>query len=280
MALPVLGSPLPGFIHPKEWVRPAGNTEFEVTSTLADHIASGRAKGTDFWNTQCGAAVRLMLPGTCYQKSIQPIHNPPQIGDGALIARFRHADGGNTGYAHLASFGSIVVGGAYPQGHIVGVLGKTGASACHLHAHYQDAAGVHHEVYDLLAQNQEADMDPSFSPKPNATVTVNKGARHRLAPTTADPANIAIASDPGGPLGFPLMGTVVGQAVNGNAIWYAYWRPDIPVPRVYYLHTSTCGPETPWETVSSGYTEQDLTDAKKVAANIVSAAASAAAGKF
>lgn len=248
MTLPVLGSPLPGFIHPKGWARPAGNLEFVVTSTLADHLASGRAAGTDFGNTQCGAPVALMLPGTCYQKYIQPLHNPPQIGDGALIARFKHADGGNTGYAHLASFGSIAIGGVYPQGHIVGSLGKSGASACHLHAHYQDAAGVHHEVYDLLAQNQEADMVPippgkfvMLANKKTSVITTGN-ANFRAERLTSAPI---LKPYPPGTAFTPLMQADDGTAAGGATPtrWFGgFGINDAGFAIFGWFHSSVLGP--------------------------------------
>jgi hypothetical protein len=157
---PLLQNPLPGYIEPKgaSW---SGGT-FGVTSTLQDHINSGRANGTDMarYPRACGDPVRLMRTGVCYQKYRQPYHNPPQIGDGALIARFRHAEG-NTGYAHLQDFGNIVIGGTYKVGTLVGHVGHTGAQNCHLHTHWQDNNKVHHEVYLQLEQSRNIQFNPA-----------------------------------------------------------------------------------------------------------------------
>ena len=148
----LLKSPLAGYIFPRGTTVPAGT--FVETSTLAEHIASGRAPGCDYGNKGCGAEVRLMLPGVCYQKYKQPMHNPPQMGDGALIARFRHADGGSTGYAHLQDFGAFVVGASYAAGFLIGHHGMTGATACHLHCDYKDASNTTHEVQTMLEQSR------------------------------------------------------------------------------------------------------------------------------
>jgi hypothetical protein len=62
------------------------------------------------------------------------------------IVRIRHANGSNTGYAHLESFApGITVGVNVSRGQQIGTLGTSGAEACHLHAHYQDAGGTHRE---------------------------------------------------------------------------------------------------------------------------------------
>jgi murein DD-endopeptidase MepM/ murein hydrolase activator NlpD len=150
-----LANPLPGVIVAKGEAHAPG--QFRVTSTLADHIASGRAKGTDFSNGKCGAPVFAMEAGLIYRRYIQD--TPGLIGDGALVVRIRHANGGDTGYAHLASFApGIKVGVTVRRGQQIGTLGTSGADACHLHAHYQDAGGTHRECFDLLGQNQEESL--------------------------------------------------------------------------------------------------------------------------
>jgi murein DD-endopeptidase MepM/ murein hydrolase activator NlpD len=150
---PLLKSPLPGYIFPPGSTWSGG--AFGVISTLAQHIATGRGKGTDIANfpTTEGAPVRLMRDGTCYQKYIQPMHNPPEIGDGALIVRFKHAEG-NTGYAHLSKFGAVYIGKFYKAGTIVGYVGKTGTSHPHLHTHWQGNDGIHREMYVRLEQSR------------------------------------------------------------------------------------------------------------------------------
>jgi hypothetical protein len=157
-----LHAPVPGPIHPEGWVRPAGNLDFVETSTLAQHIASGRALGCDFANTSMGAPVLAMDAGTIYAKYVQDagiIGQADQMGDGALIIRIRHADGSNTGYAHLGSFApGTAIGATVARGQQIGTVGNSGAPlGAHLHCHYEDTTGVQHEVLALLDQN-EADM--------------------------------------------------------------------------------------------------------------------------
>lgn len=147
-----LASPVQGVIAAKGGTH--APEQFRVTSTLADHIASGRAKGTDISNGACGAPVFAMEAGLVYRRYIQ--NTPGLVGDRARIVRIRHADGSNTGYAHLASFApGIKVGVTVRRGQQIGTLGMSGADACHLHTHYQDSLGIHREFFDLLGQNQE-----------------------------------------------------------------------------------------------------------------------------
>jgi hypothetical protein len=181
---PLLQSPLPGYI---EWKGASvDNGRQVVVSTLADHIATGRGKGTDIapYPTLPGQPVRLGRKMYCYQKYRQPYHNPPQVGDGALIARFKDGTG-NQGFAHLASFGPISVGYWYNAGQLVGYQGKTGTSHVHLHTHWQTPDGVHHEVYWQLEQSRNLQF--------NAGVN---GVRIRSMPGTS--AAIIGTAGPGG----------------------------------------------------------------------------------
>src|SRR3990167_4647953 len=150
----ILGNPVPGPIHPKEWVRPAGNDEFEVSSTFADHAASGRTPGIDFWNTECGAPVRAMAAGFVSQRFTD--------NNGALIVRVKHADGSVSGYAHMSAYAAgTSVGSPIKLGQTLGVVGDTGMStACHLHAGLV-VNGVSLDFWPMLAQHQEEPMTRS-----------------------------------------------------------------------------------------------------------------------
>lgn len=260
-------------------IRPPGSPlivgSFRVTATFAEHVASGRGPGLDIGNGKCGDPLLAMGRGkvTAAFKDAK----------GACVVRYALLDypGYEAGIAHMPSI-ETAVGATFAEGTVIGHIGGSGGVPCHLHGGVKHN-GVEIDWWPLLKQNgavEDDELDPSFSPKPNRTVTVNKGARHRLSPEI-NSTNIAIASDPGGPLGFPLMGTVVGAAVNGNTVWYAYWRPE--TSKVYYLHTSTCGPETPWEQ-TSGHSDADLILAAKTAgynaATDVSAMAAATAAKY
>lgn len=270
------------------YIRPHGTPDilgdFHVTATFGQidsfHPPPGH-HGVDIGNGKCGETLLAMATGRI---TLVAYLDSPLGPKTALVVR--GIGDANPDYewaiAHCASV-SVKVGQRVTRGQPIGVLGKTGTTACHAHLGCKHN-GVEEDIWPLLDQNitGEADMDPSFNPKPNRTTTVNKGARHRTSAKVSDPSNIAIASDPGGPLGFPLMGTVVGEVPpgTGNAIWYAYWQPV--TKKVYYLHTSTCGPETPWE--STGHSDAEMAAATKGAAHgaavDVSGAGNAAAAKY
>jgi len=182
-----LANPVPGVIAAKGKAHADG--QFRVTSTLADHIASGRGKGTDLSNGECGAPVFAMDAGLVYQCYIQ--NTPGLVGHGARIVRIRHPNGSNTGYAHLASFApGIKVGVNVSRGQQIGTLGKSGADACHLHTHYQDAGRTHREVFDLLNQNQEESLTTvtvTLFPQPRRCEIADGATVEGYRPTQAAP---------------------------------------------------------------------------------------------
>ena len=241
-----LASPVQGVVAAKG--RTSAPKQFRVTSTLADHIASGRAKGTDISNGACDAPVFAMEAGLVYRRYIQ--NTPGLVGHGARIVRIRHADGSNTGYAHLASFArGIKVGVTVRRGQQIGTVGRSGADACHLHTHYQDALGTHREFFDLLGQNQEESLTTvTVTPFPaprtcsiavGATVegyhpTQPIPARRKTWPTGSSMPADAVALIEQVPQAVPhgsfyrvTAGVYAGMFVPINQVTLA---PDVPAP--------------------------------------------------
>ena len=130
-----------------------------------------------------------MDAGLVYQCYIQ--NTPGLIGDKARIVRIRHPNGSNTGYAHLASFApGIKVGVTVKRGQQIGTLGMSGADACHLHTHYQDAGGTHRECFDLLNQNQEESLTTvtvTLFPEPRSCSIAPGATVDGYRPTQATP---------------------------------------------------------------------------------------------
>lgn len=272
----MFGLPIRGPLHPNDWVRPPGNSDFRVTQDALQHtlaspghpsgpmaldIGDGNPDADDLIAVHAGTVAQALTFGSA-NLSIE-------WSEGSVKWR--------AVYAHNLLPHPVKVGQSVSLGQLVGRVGKTGASAAHLHIQIGYLSGSTWVWQDPWPLIQGDDMDPSFTPTPNRTVMVNAGARHRLAPTL-DPATIAIASDPGGPLGagapgapLALMGTVIGAPANGSTLWYVYWRPEPKKP--YYLHSSTCGPLIPWE--QAGHSDQELKEAR--AEGIDAAAKSAAA---
>jgi len=232
-------NPVPGYVHPKGWVRPGGNVEFTVTRTCADHRATGQGCALDLGNARCDGKVFSVSAGTV-------AHVDPVQG----IVRIDAGGGHVYHYAHMYPV-LVAKGATVAVQQQIGEVGDahdpavTNFSGCHLHFGHT-VNGVEVDPAPLINQllGGSDDMDASYQPIPNRTVIVNAGARHRLAPTL-DPANIAIAADPGGKLAFPLAGTVKGAPAGGSDLWYVYWHDD--VNKWYYLHTTVCGAMVPWE---------------------------------
>ena len=154
---PKWGNPVDGVILPRGTFgdhgerRPAGNKTFEVTFTFQEHADNNRGLGTDIGNARCDDLVRAMADGKVVQRE-------PDPGNGALIVRIKHGDTGfSSGYAHMSSF-SVGLGQDVRRGDPIGVVGKTGADACHLH--FDISKGNSQlDPWPRLEQNQEADME-------------------------------------------------------------------------------------------------------------------------
>ena len=136
--LSVFANPVVGYIAPKG---PHDGT-FHVTSTFAEHVASGRGPGVDMGNGACGAPIFAVASGTVSLAGL--------LG-GAKVVRIAHAGGYESGYAHLASI-KVVKGQSVKYGQQIGTLGTTGATACHLHLGMK-LNGVEIDSWPLLIQN-------------------------------------------------------------------------------------------------------------------------------
>jgi len=163
----VFGNPVPGHIQARSerWNRKG----FIVTSTLAEHRISGRPLGTDFGNGSCGAPIYAMEAGRV-SRWVEDT--------GALVIRIKHGNTGwSTGYAHMSLF-TVQDGATVKRGQQIGVLGKSGATDCHLHADAQ-RFGVHADLWPLLEQNEvdESLTIVTYTPFPegNRTWTAKGG---------------------------------------------------------------------------------------------------------
>jgi len=276
----MLGSPLatsggiPALILPRGTFglngekRPAGDDRFEITSTFAEHIASGRGPGIDIGNARCGYPVLAMADGV--------ITFAGQLSTGigmANVVRVWHPGlsqffGGKrveSGYAHLTGI-ETRVGIQVAKGIAIGHHGKSGATACHLHGGVKvggtaTVEGTEIDWWPLLDQNiVGGDMLQGTSP----TRIINrqssiKGAatNFRGDPSTAKPALAQF----GAGTGFIPDFSVTGQAVGGSTKWYAGFLPVNGVQTLGYLHESVLNPLSTSES-AGGFTQKDLDDAK------------------
>lgn len=135
------GNPVVGYIRSRG-VNPSPG-EFVVTSTFAEHVASGRGHGVDIGNGRCGDPIFAMADGKVTLAGL--------VGD-AKVVRIAHPafPGYESGYAHLATIG-VKLGQIVKRGEQIGTLGATGATACHLHLGTK-RNGVEVDSWPLLDQ--------------------------------------------------------------------------------------------------------------------------------
>lgn len=114
-------------VHPKAWIRPAGNVDFRVTVDFDDPDAYFHLKhrAVDLGNTRCGDVVVAMADGYCLIKNDT---------SGALGIEIDHGYNIVTGYWHLSTR-TVSEGQAVRMGYPIGTVGKTGLDigGCHLH---------------------------------------------------------------------------------------------------------------------------------------------------
>lgn len=263
-------NPVPGRIQgqAEPW---AGTPTFRVTSTFAQHVASGRGAGIDFGNGRGGDAVLSAEAGTILANFIDP-------GNGARIVRVRHDSQTVTGYAHLAS-APLPVWTVVARGQQIGTVGMTGATANHLHWGV-NIGGVEVDGWPLLAQNQEADMSITITKYPASRTWQTKGGTltgYRLDPApltntgTFGAGSPALASAeyiieptpagwPVGPYQLVLNGAMAGYLLANSQITLG----PLPVPAP----------------PAGTYTQAQLDAAVKAAATATAKAAATEAAKY
>jgi len=139
------GNPVPGTILENKAPWP-GPPQFRVTSTFAQHVASGRGAGIDIGNQRCGSPVLAMDDGT-----VTFVGQLSTAIGMANVVRYRVSATEEFGAAHLATM-TVVKGQLLLRGQQIGTLGMTGADACHLHQGYK-VNGVEKDWWPLLDQN-------------------------------------------------------------------------------------------------------------------------------
>lgn len=245
MTQPSFGNPVAGLILPRGTfgpdgaLRPTGDTRFVVTSTFAEHVASGRGPGVDIGNARCGAPLIAQCNGR--------VGTAGFIG-ASKVVRVRSTEwpGYETAVAHLATI-DVVVGQMVTLGQRLGTLGMTGANACHCHVglkHLVNGVWVEIDSWPLLAQNQGADMIPI--PTAAFTRLGNKKT------TTIHPANfwservtsaVIMRTFPIGTVFYPTWSANDGSLSGGSSLWY-YGAMYDDSPAGYtggWIHSSNLG---------------------------------------
>lgn len=252
MTTPTFGSPLGQFIHPKGWVRPAGNNEPVVTATFADHIADDRNPGVDVGTGRCGDQQYAMCTGIVSTAGLigKPVPN-------ALTLRIRDVNGYEPAVTHLGSLAvnprtgaKWKVGDTINRGERTGTLGMSGATQCHCHIgmkHLVNGVWVEIDSWPLLAQNQETPMIPI----PTAAFT----RLNNMKATTIHSANFwaerltsaaILRTFPIGTAFYPVFSANDGTPAGGPTptLWfYGAMYDDSPAGYVGgWVHSSNLGP--------------------------------------
>lgn len=251
-------NPVAGPITAKGVTRPAGL--FGVTSTFADHVASGRAAGIDIGNGRCGDPVLAMKSGTI--SYIRPGTPGATTSDKASIVRVAHADGWVTGYAHLTVRLGLAVGQVVAEGYELGSVNKIGATACHLHWGPKDPNGVEVDGWPLLRQNGATEDEVLQGANPQRIVNrqtsvLANDTNFRSSPfVRADNKLVKFAAGAQFYPDWAVEGTMVGTSNR----WYGGWGNVIGSKAFGYFHESVVAPLTPIE--QSGHSDQELKDAR------------------
>lgn len=227
----MFGNPVKGRIRPPGSPVIVGN--FRVTSTFAEHVASGRGEGTDIGNGRCGAPILAIADGKVTMAGL--------LGD-AKVVRIAHPQfpGHESGYAHLASIArTIRVGTFVKRGTRIGTLGKTGADACHLHLGLK-RGGVEIECWPLLDQNLAADALKGNVVRRivNRQTRVRvDGTRFRPSPGTAE---APLAEYAAGEMFVPDF-LVEGGLANGSRRWFGGWADTARGTEFGYISETVLG---------------------------------------
>ena len=278
------GNPCIGLITPKGVPRPAGS--FGVTSTFADHVASGRAPGIDIGNGGCGAGVLAMSSG------VISLIVPGKVGSTASIdssiVRIRRSDGWEVGVAHLKIGAGFALNQQIVEGVQIGTVDKIGATACHVHMGAKDPSGVEVDAWPLLKQNGAVEDDVLQGANP--VLIVNRGAavkgdntRFRSSPFVR-PDNIVAEFDTGAAVvpDWKVEGTAVLVGGVTSKSWYGFWANVGAGKQFVYASELVLTPPAPIE--QSGHSDADLIKAVQTAGHNaavdVSAAAATAATKY
>jgi murein DD-endopeptidase MepM/ murein hydrolase activator NlpD len=137
-----------------------GTPTFRVTSTFAQHVASGRGPGIDFGNGRQGDAVYAMAAGKVVLAGFIGSAKVVRLIHAALATSFGGAEVGS-GYAHLSTI-NVALGQVVTKGQQLGAVGMTGADAPHLHGGFT-VNGVERDFWPLLDQNTGDDMTTTIS---------------------------------------------------------------------------------------------------------------------
>ena len=275
-----IGNPVQGRIYPKGTAVGAG--QFVVTATFGQIDASHPTphQGIDIGDGKCGSPIIAVEDGVVTAAFVDPA--------GPLIVRYRlnKYPAYEAALAHMPNL-EVSVGQAVSKGQVLGHIGTSGASACHLHGGMK-LNGVEIDWWPLLAQNQEEPM-PGFKIGTNIGTFKMVGAHALISPSDtkvrymqpadAGPWDVAASLDLKQPDGTPVDIDGKSPPLNKRDQVYLVDAPTFGVA-AYALRQD--GAFTPKPT--SGHTDEELIKATKTAgynaAQDVAAMSVATAAKY
>ncbi len=251
--MPAFGNPVNGIIAPRGAARTAG--QFVVTSTFAEHVASGRGPGVDIGDGRCGSPLIAMCTGIVTETLTFP--------NGANAVRYRSLDypSYEPAIAHMPSI-EVKVGQLLVEGQTIGHVGTSGAVACHCHGGMR-RNGVEIDWWPLLRQNG-AKEDTGLLKGTYVQLLDNRIAK--VASLTANFRDGVTTTSPiigQYPQGLPVHPVVQvnGQAVAGEATWFGCFL-YVDAAHGYqfgYFHGTTLSPLVKAEApVATGFTQAQV----------------------
>lgn len=240
--------------------------DFRVTATFgqidADHLTPHQ--GVDIGDGKCGEDLLAMATGR--------ITLAGYLGAALVVRGISDAHPDHEwAIAHCASL-TVKKGELVTVGQKVGVLGQTGANACHAHLGHKELRNglwVETDIWLLLNQNSPPEGDDVLKGTwdehiSNRKASTFQGARFRSEPSIAAGNATILATFDAGVLVFPIAKVVGDAAGNPKTTgWYVaimdtggVTSPDT----LGYFHESTLSPLTPIE--QSGHTDAELAQAR------------------
>lgn len=225
-------------------IRPPGSPlivgSFRVTAAFGQIDKSHPTPhiGVDIGDGKCGDPVVAVADGEV---------SMAQLLGKAKVVRIQHDQFGDieSGYAHLATM-DVKLRQRVVRGQRIGVLGKTGAKACHLHFGVKRNR-IEIDGWPLLDQNQEREMLKGTNPvrvDNRRGLVLLDNTRFRSSPFIK-PDNILVEFAKDTEIAPDFI--VDGGSANGSVKWYGTWGRTSGGQAFGYIHVSTVGPLTPIE---------------------------------
>jgi murein DD-endopeptidase MepM/ murein hydrolase activator NlpD len=232
------GNPVKGPIRPPGAPFIRGNFRGTARFGQLDARHPTPHQGVDIGNGRCGEPILSLADGSV---SLAGPLGP------ALVVRITHPQFGTfeSGYAHLATI-EVKLRQKVVRGQRIGTLGRTGATACHLHLGMKHN-GIEIDGWPLLDQNREAEMLQGTN---QVRVDNRRGlvlldhTRFRSSPFVLA-ENVLVEFRHGAEI-VPAF-VVDGGLANRSVKWYGAWG-ETPRGREFgYIHVTTVGPLEPIE---------------------------------